>query len=290
MKRLKKIFSSLCAIVMLLVATISLSACERIKTLEITVLAGDTEYTMEVDLYCHLAPKTTDAIIDLVEAEYYNGSAIYKLPINSYQIMMGELKMEDGKLVQATLEDGTMPPQVKGEFERNGVKGSNLTNVKGSVGLYRSNFEENDKNYQNTSEAMNSGRSAWYLPTDAIHEFEGYFCIFAQIDLENDKNQEVFDKLTQAFADQESFEEYTIYYTGEYDEEKPNENFGLTFNSMKKADFEKIDTIENGFVTLNKGTDNEVKVFRAEGKQLECYNYHTVQVANNLKIVSIKVK
>ena len=166
-----------------------------------------------------------------------------------------------------------MPSQIYGEFENNGTTGSNLVNESGSIGLWRSWYESNNNTYK-TSNAMDSGRATWFIPTVELSGYNGYFCVFAQYDKDETANAKAISAIKSILSDNST--EYVIYFTGEYDVNKPDENFGLTFHAVLKADFdEDYDEDENTF-----GGET---VFTAEGAQLVCFNKRTVKIPNAVK-------
>ncbi len=282
MKRLFKVLINVIAILSACFMLVSFSACheEDIKTLELKISVYDYEeskandYTMTVKLYRHLAPKTVDAVIKAVKNGYYNDAVFYSM--NSYggQIMLGDFKLQGEDLILNPIKLNT----VKGEFENNGVTGSNLLNRLGSVGLWR-DWYVSDGGYDTSSEARNSGTATWYIPTRTMSDYDGYFTVFGQIDFaEGNSNQKAFDAIKGLLADTENVTEYEIYYTGEYDEEKDNN--GLEFNCVEKAEFDE-GKIEN--------------LFKAESgdKVYVSYNHYTVTVGNGnigAKVVSAKIK
>ena len=82
--------------------------------------------------------------------------------------------------------------------------------------------------------------------------------------------------------DSEEFDEYVVYYTGEYDANKADENYGLTANIATAEEFAELDVEvynnDNGLVCYNKQT---VKVPFVNGE---------VNDGVAVKIVSAKVK
>ena len=283
MKKMKKLFINLVACLMLVVACVSLTACgEDVRTVDLTVSVYDyenkktEEVTLTMDLYGHLAKDTVDAIEEYLADGYYDGALIYKLASYSKQIMLGDLKYdaEDG-IVQNDIK-----PELEGEFTANGVKGTNLLSKRGYVGLWRTWYEA-DGSYTTSSDARDSARSTMFLPTDTVAEYDGQMCIFASIDLENAANADALKLIEAAYSD-DNVEEYVIYYTGEYDQEKADENYGLTYNCVEKDDFDE-DEIED--------------LFKAEGTQYVSFNHYTVKLAvygedltPAVKVVSASVK
>ena len=83
MKRFKKIFINLLAVLMIGVACFGLMACEDIRTIEVTVSvynADDStmvEKVIKVDMYRHLAPNTVDKITEYVNEGYYNDAMFH---------------------------------------------------------------------------------------------------------------------------------------------------------------------------------------------------------------------
>lgn len=272
MKRFFK--KALCLIMsaIMLVACAGLSACEDIKTLEVkfTVDETGTEYTLSVDLYRHLAPETCAVIEKRVAEGFYDGMYIYKDESYTKQIMLGDLKSVDGKVTVVKSTE-----TVKGEFEKGGTTGSDLLAKKGYVGLWRDwNAGDNDGSQYKATNGMDSGSATWFLPTEAITNYDGYFCIFAVIDTDDAANSSAFDAMTGIFDS--DYEDYVIYYTGEYDAEK--DNCGLTSHCVLESDFNKL-------------TEEEKEnVFTAEKNQSVAFNKRNVNLSENAKIISVKVK
>lgn len=282
----------LLTLIMLALACTFSAGCADIKTLELSIRIYDYEnnqslegedYVLTVELHRHLAPKTVDGIIELVENGYYDNAFFYQMTDLSYdtsnslkKILVGNLKYENGKIVEQ------VAPQIEGEFERAGVVGSDLVNNKGYVGLFRSAYVS-DESYKTTSNAHNSGRGTMYLPLQEILDYDGHYCVFGKYDPEEENNKRVFDALYALFdSDEDVFDEFKVYYTGEYDASKPNENYGLTFNYVKNSDFD-ADAIKGLFE-------------ETEGNYLDDYNPHKIYVPKvvggmvGAQIVSAKIK
>ena len=280
MKRLTKIFVNLLAVLLIGTACFGTAGCvEKITTLDVKVQVYNytaeemQEVTLKVNLYGHLAKKTVDRVISYAKKGFYNNNVFYKMngttsQIGSTnQIMLGDIVDDDGVAMTKNIF-----PTIKGEFERNGVAGSNLVNEKGVIGLWRSWYE--NSNYNTNETSMDSGKATWYIPTSTISSYNDWFCVFAKIDLEDEETANALDLITKAFD--ETTEKYTVYYTGEYDESKANENHGLKGNVVKSVDFDESD------------------YFKAEGAQLVCYNKQEISVAMHdgevaAKILSISV-
>lgn len=277
MKRSIKVFVNLLSLLLVALACLGFSACkEDIKQIELKIAVynytsnKEEEHTLKVDLYRHLAPSTVDAIVQYVDGGYYNDAIFYKIDEagRSSQIMLGDLKMD----AQGQIYQNAIKPEIKGEFKAGGTVGSNLLNTKGSIGLWRT-WTKLDDTYK-TSTSTATGRATWYIPTEAIMEYDEYFCIFAQIDLTDSQNLATLDKVISAFADSAKCNSYEVYYTGtDYDETK--ENHGLTFHCEK--DFNE-DEVEN--------------LFEPEGEQYVCYERYTIKVpaVTGTENVAVKIK
>ena len=289
MKRFKKLMVNVVAVLLVVASCFGLSACkEDIRTLEISISVYNYETDametakLKVDLYGHLAPETVDAIEKYAKDGYYNNNVFYKLEDYSNQIMLGDLKQNaDGNIMHNDIK-----PEIKGEFERGGTVGSNLTAKKGSIGLWRSWYDY-DNGFSTNSTAMNSGRATWFIPTaekdTTLSSYNQWFCVFAQFDLSGE-NLETFELIKSAIS--ENTVEYVICYTGKYDANKKDQNYGLTAHCVVAEGFN-----ENAFETENG------EIFEAKGEQLECFNMHSVYVPMvedgdtvSAKITSIKIK
>ncbi len=285
MKRFKKVIINVIALMLVIVSCFGLTACkEDIRTMKLTISVYNYDeevldfetVTLTVDLYGHLAPKTVDAITKYVNDGYYNDTVFYKSGLSSFSghIMLGDIKMGE-----SALEMNAVKPQLNGEFEYGGTVGSNLTAKKGSIGLFRSWYAENDGGYAVSNDSMHSGRATWFIPTSDSSSLADWFCIFAQFDANNSKNAKALDLITKAV---EETVECVIYYTGEYDANKADENYGLTANIVTAEEFAELDVEvynnDNGLVCYNKQT---VKVPFVNGE---------VNDGVAVKIVSAKVK
>lgn len=287
MKKLFKTAVNFMALAITAVATFGLAACEDIKKLELSLnvynytdsaFYAEKDVKFSVDLYRHLAPKTVDKVLEYVKNGYYDNAVFYE---ESGMIMLGDLKLDENGNVVQNLIDGKLPSEIYGEFDSNGTKGSDLVNKKGSIGIWRSYYASDTETYKTSSNARNSGRATWYIPTSEKTAYDGYFCVFAQYDTADTANAKAIEAITAIFA-ADYYTEYVIYYTGEYDAEKADENYGLTFNVMTKKDFDAL--------------DEEPEMFKAEKEQLVCFNKKTVKIPNvaggevSAKVKSVKVK
>ena len=291
MKRFLKVFTNVIAVFMLVFATATMVGCgEDIKTANVKVqlynyaeneFYAESEATLTVDLYGHLAPKTVAAIEKYLNEGYYDNALIYQMKVGSKtQIMVGDLAV-DGESIVVT--DGTVnivkkakKPTLPGEFEKGGTTGSDLVNKKGSVGLWRDWYSTGD--YTNSS-ATDSGSATWFMPTDAITAYNGNFCVFGQINLSNTANSTVLDALESIFSSNST--EYVIYYTGEYNVEEPD--CGLTYHCVTTEKFAEIEKDLEALELSDPERYETEKIFVAdeEQRQFTSYNKYTIKVANN---------
>lgn len=287
MKKFKKLLSLLIASALLIVSCFSMAGCaEDITQIKLNVTVYNYEQTEEevdigfenvtltIDLYGHFAPKTVENVTKYVKQGYYNNTVFYKQTNFTNQVMLGDF-LVDGTSIKAQEK---IMPQIKGEFERGGVSGSNLLAKKGSIGLWRTWYAY-DGSYDTSNATMNSGRATWFIPVSdsdsALSGYNGWFCIFAQIDMDNEDNKHALDLISKSMTSG-SVEKYVVYYTGKYDETQPDNNHGLTKHVVKESDF--VET---------------TSIFTANGSQEVCYNKHTITVpvasVNGETVIAAKV-
>lgn len=279
MKRFFKIFVNLTAVLMLAAVCLSFAACEEVKSVELNLqianytsskLHDEKDVKLTIGINKTLAPETSEKILSYISEGYYDNCVFYMDEGFSKQIMVGDLKFDaNGNLVQNAIK-----PALEGEFEKGGVTGSNLKNQNGSVGLWRS-WGKDGKNVNN---GFDSGRATWFLPSETITEYDGYFCVFATIDLNAGTNQFALGAIASALSG-DNYESYVIYFTGEYDETKPDENYGLTFHALKKADFDKLtDDEKDEIFVANKDGENKNELLE--------FNQKTVRIAKDIEGVN----
>lgn len=289
MKKFSKVFINILAVIMVILSCFSLTACkEDIKKVIVNISVynytedddttpGFETVSIEVDMYRHLAPNTVDTIMGYINEGYYDNTVFYQIDGSlTRQMMLGDYKLNGVSPVANAIK-----PQIEGEFEHGGTTGSNLKVKKGAIGLWRT-WTAFESKYNQHNETLHSGRSNWFLPTNVsestLNGYNGYFCIFAQIDLSSSANSNAFTLITEALN--KNTTNYVVYYTGEYDTTKEDENFGLTQHIVLEEDF--VDSDD---------------VFVATKEQRECYNKHTIKIptladdgAITAKVTSIVVK
>ena len=285
MKRFVKALCLMLCVAMTAVTCLSLVACENIKKLEVKVSVYDignskqVEKTITVKLYRHLAPDTVDAILTYAKEGFYDGLPFYKLNDYSSQIMAGDYEFTDGAL---KLYNAEYVKSTEGEFEKAGTVGSNLKNAEGYIGLWRT-WEASSSYNKNSDAAFNSGKATVYMPTADISGYDGNFCVFGMIDLEDEITSETVSLVKAVFGDSDNTVSYTVYYTGEYGEQGEK----LEYHCELTTDFD--EKMEDD--------DFSDSVFKAEGTQFVCFNSRKITVPVNsstnqitAQIVSVKVK
>ena len=262
MNRLKKIMVAVMALLITFVCAVGFTGCSKdVRNVNVKVAvcsfanSQETNYSLDVQLYGHLAPKTVDAVSNLIKEGYYNDTVFYKMANYDDQIMIGDLKYNPDLEENEGFYLNAEKPTISGEFAQGGTTGSNLKNKEGSIGLWRT-WATQDSSYNAGSTGMNTGSATWFMPTKALTTYDDYFCVFAQYDVDDEDNKATMDALKALFSTTR-YEEFVIYYTGEYD--------NLTFHCVKAEGFNKNE-IEDLF---------EAKENSAE---LVCYNHYTIKV------------
>ena len=263
MNRLKKIIITAMSVLMTLVCAFSFAGCgEDIVDVNVKISMYNfseskfEDYDFDIDLYGHLAPTTVSSIKGLIGSGYYSDTVFYKMANYDDQIMLGDLKYDPDLQENEGFYLNAEKPTIKGEFKHGGTTGSNLKNKEGSIGLWRT-WTAQDSSYNAGSTGMNTGSATWFIPTKAITTYDDYFCVFAQYDVDDDDNKETMTALKDIFSNTSRYQEYVIYYTGEYD--------NLTFHCVKAEDFK-----EDEIVDLFKAEENST--------QFVCYNHYKIKV------------
>lgn len=312
MKRFLKTITNLIAVLLLAVCCVSLTGCgEDMKSAQIKLqlynYTNDTFYseadsTLTIDLYRHLAPQTVDAISSYINEGYYNNAIFYQREINSVkQLMMGDLFLNGESLVVTNGVPNIIRKEYKnalpGEFTHGGTTGSDLVNTKGSIGLWRDWYSFGDWTNSNSTA---TGKATWFMPSEARTSYDGYFCVFGQIDFTIAANTTAFDALHAVFSSSLNCTEFVVFYTlpvlggnaedgyefGEYDPTKPD--CGLTFNIVEKSYFDReygklISSTESTREAAEKELGMKIFVADDEQAQYNGYNRYTIKVPNNAK-------
>ena len=283
MKRIIKLFVNLMAVLMLVTACFSFAGCGKEDIVKVELKLSiynyaeetwyeESETTLTVKLYRHLAPVTVTKMIEYINEGYYNDTIFYTIDGNTDKIMIGDLKMDEaGRIYQNDIK-----PTIENEFENGTTKGSDLLVENGSIALWRTWYARDE---YSTTPVEDTGRATWFMPTKKLSGYTGNFCVFAKIDVLDETNANTLQHLKDALLSKDYLEDYTVYYTGEYDAQLKDANHGLTFNCEKDVNLENVD-----------------KLFKADDYEYVCYNSCTINVAKagagqnyGAKIVSAKI-
>jgi hypothetical protein len=237
---MKRFLNFLMIAVLAVVFVLPATACgEKISKLNITLAIYDVEdektenVTLSFDLYDNLAPDAVSAVKTWVKDGYYNGLVFYQQSkyINqstSSQIMYGGYKLVDGVLTQ-----NSQKLLESAEFEKNGTIGSNLTNVKGAIGLWRD--WAGDSNYKNSGYGKTN--STLYIPTTSLTStYDGYFCLLGKYSASNDLA--IIEQIVELMANTDYYTKYTCYYEADEDGTLKLVDGNPVWKSMLTEDFD----------------------------------------------------
>ena len=286
MKRLLKVLSTIIASVVLCLGCFSMAGCGAdIRTAKVKVQLYDfyesefyteSEVTMSIDLYAHLAPTSVAAIEKYINNGYYDNAIFYKYA-DYEQVMVGDLLLDgDGLIIEeggakVNIVKNAIKPKLPGEFTHGGTVGSDLLNKKGSIGLWRG-WYENSNNWTTSTDAYKSGTSTLFMPMESLSAYDGFFCVLGQFDLENESNETAFEGIVDVFSDQEYYTRMIIYYTekdGGYDATK--DDYNLEFHCITYDYFNSLSADEK----------EALNIFEPEGAQIENFERQEIYVPNN---------
>ena len=282
MKKIFKVLVNVLALCLGVFAAFTMTACKDIKTVEVKLSIYNytdnafEEKTLTVDLYRHLAPKTVDNVLSAIKDGYYDGAVAYKNEGANY-ISLGEFKADGDSIVKQADR-----PTVEGEFKANGVDGSNLSNKKGYVGLWRS-YTKDGGSFTVSDSARNSGTAVWYMPTATKADMDGYFAVFGKFDLDSTANSEAFTMM-QTVLTGSNYDSYEVFYTGESKD-------ALTVHVIKTSELEIDENYDEAA-----GSYGGETIYEAKGSDLASFDKHTVympKVENGafaIVVKSVKIK
>ncbi|MBO4594840.1 MAG: hypothetical protein J5697_03970 [Clostridia bacterium] len=130
--------------------------------------------------------------------------------------------------------------------------------------MWRS-FTEDAGAYTKTDAGMNSGTAVWYMPTTTLSGYDGYFAVFAKIDMDNEANSSAFAAVQAIFSDTH-YENYEVFYTGDSAD-------ALTVHVIKTDDLS-----SDAEYDATEGTYGGVKIYSATGADLVSLNRRTVRI------------
>ena len=284
---MNKIIKMILACVLAVAFVLPLTACEKITKLKIELSIYDTteeemqDVTLTFDLYAHLAETAVGEIKTNVKNGVYNDLVFYKQSKYngtsiSTQMMYGDYKIVDGKLVQ-----NEMPMVSKDVETRQNTTGSNLTAERGAIGFWR--VWDGTNSYSDSVDFEKSSATL-FIPLSDINAYNAYFSLLGKFASEDD--MAIIDQMSTLFgADYNT--EYTCYYLCDEDGRLVKENGEPVWKSVLTEDFEDFseEQLENVYAVEK---DPDAKNLTKQNKGFEKYTV-TVIKTEYLKIKSISV-
>ncbi|MBQ0099691.1 MAG: peptidylprolyl isomerase [Firmicutes bacterium] len=268
MKKIVKVAISICLCVACVVSVLSFSACKENNLVNyiITVSVNGEDKELNITLDKEVAPKTFEKISKLINDGFYSNAFFYKRTGSySNQIMFGDLKFDNGEIVQID----KLPGNLTGEFEHGALQGSTYKNVEGSIGLWRT-WTSSGYTYSNGND---TGSCTLYMPTSSINDYDGYFCVFGSFDLDDESVKSVWTAIKDAIniIDDDNYIKYTVYYV------KDDNNFN--FNVIETENFDSV----------------KETAYKAEDNEFQCYNSYEIKVpvvnkASGILDAGVKIK
>ncbi len=291
---MKKIFSTMIMIVMLLVCCFSFSACgEELVNVEVKFMVGSEEKTIEFVLYKHLAPESVGQFEELAEKGYYNDLIMYKSNVQGSAIAIGQYKSTTDGIAYNDAYDSVAT--IKGEFAKGGTTGSNLYANKGAICVWRW-WDENQGGLSKSGYDTGSAGGIMLPLSSSFNDsqIEGATLIAVMghvADADKSEYEKIVDSASKAWSDVDEYHVFYILRDGEL------ERIILT-------DDEYDDMVEDGVYTETETIDNELEEFTydiidptdddtATEYQLNKYKNATISVPtkeNRITVVSVTIK
>ena len=248
---MKKFFSTMIMIVMLLVCCLSFSACgEELVNVEVKFMVGSEEKTIEFVLYKHLAPESVAQFEDLAEDGYYNDLIMYKSNVQGSAIAIGQYKATaDGIAYNAAYDKVAT---IKGEFAKGGTAGSNLLANKGAICVWR--WWEESRGGLSASGYETGSLGAIMLPlsssfNDNTNDGATLIAVMGHVaDADKAEYEKLVDSASKAWAE---VDEYHVFYILR----------GGSLDRIILTEEEYEDMVEDGVYTETKTVNNETQEF-----------------------------
>ena len=148
--------------------------------------------TIKIELYPDMAPNTVKNFVKLINEGYYNGLTFHRI---EDMLIQGGDTAGDGS--------GQTEFSINGEFNKNGYENS-LKFERGTLGLARldyTQFASMDSSL--IEEGYNSGYAQFFIMTQDIPAFDGYYCSFGKVI----EGIEIVDEITKLETEEETDEE-----------------------------------------------------------------------------------
>ena len=148
--------------------------------------------TVKIELYPDMAPNTVKNFIKLINEGYYNGLTFHRV---EESLIQGGDTAGDGS--------GQSELSINGEFSKNGYENT-LKFERGTVGLARLDYTYySSMDPSLIAEGYNSGYAQFFIMTQDVAEFDGYYCSFGKVI----EGIEIVDKITKLETKVETDEE-----------------------------------------------------------------------------------
>lgn len=148
--------------------------------------------TIKIELYPDMAPNTVKNFIKLINEGYYNGLTFHRI---EDMLIQGGDKQGDGT--------GQSQLSVNGEFSENGYDNT-LKFERGTLGLARLDYTYySSMDASLLKEGYNSGYAQFFIVTQDVKSFDGYYCSFGKVI----EGMEIVDEITKLETKVETNEE-----------------------------------------------------------------------------------
>jgi len=148
--------------------------------------------TIKIELYPDMAPNTVKNFIKLINEGYYNGRTFNR--VEDVLIQGGFPKDEEAEGANLS---------INGEFSENGYDNT-LKFERGTIGMARADYTQFSSMDANlVKEGYNSGYDQFFITTQDITQFNGYYCSFGKVI----EGMEIVDKITELETRVETNEE-----------------------------------------------------------------------------------
>ena len=144
--------------------------------------------TVKIELYPDMAPNTVKNFIKLINEGYYNGLTFHRVE---------DMLIQGGAKTEETAEHS-----INGEFLENGYDNT-LKFERGTIGIARADYSLYTTDPTLIKQGYNSGYAQFFIMTQDIQAFDGYYCSFGKV-LEG---IEIVDEITKIETKTETNEE-----------------------------------------------------------------------------------
>ena len=148
--------------------------------------------TIKIELYPDMAPNTVKNFVKLINDGFYNGRTFNRVE---------DILIQGGYPANEETEQANL--SINGEFTKNGYDNT-LKFERGTVGIARADYTEfSSIDASVTKEGYNSGYAQFFIITENIPQFDGYYCSFGRVI----EGMEIVDKISKLETEVENDEE-----------------------------------------------------------------------------------